>query len=382
MLRTRRLWISLIVAIVGVGLANATPARAAGGCSPASAPQIAPATTQSSDPAVCPDGTEYWAMSLQIGDSLSVSGSPTPSSGGANYMNLDIYGPNVQTIGQPLCNSDGNTSSFTETCMIPATGTYLLVSNEGSGQFTPTVNSAPASRAAAGGCAASSAPHVAASVTEYTNSEVCQSQGGNQYWAMSLQIGDTVTVNGTPTPSSGGANYMNLDIYGPNVQTIGQPLCNSDGNTSSFTETCMIPATGTYLLVSNEGSGTFTPRVNHPLLAVLHRVFSRWSPSARHSVLHVQASSPAATSVCMLIVLGWRALPRHLSCDNSHLVVLAAGRRVFTRAGRARVSVRFTRRARRLLTAHRLHRVTLIAVYTHRHRPPAIAAMRVRFRPR
>ncbi len=504
--RTRVLWISVLAAIAGMGLADAAPASAAGGCSPASAPRIAPGTTQSSDPAACPGGIEYWAMSLQngdtltvngtpmpsstsksymdldiygpnlqtiggqplcssdinsspftetcvipatgtyllvndagpgqltpmvssapassrtaggcastsapnatpdvtqytnsqvcqseggrqywamklqIGDTLTVSGTPTPSSGGKDYMDLDIYGPNVQTIGASLCSSDINSSPFTETCVIPATGTYLLVSDAGSGQFTPTVSSASASsRRIAGGCDSSSAPNAAAGVTQYTNSQLCQAVGGRQYWAMNLQVGDTLTVNGVPISSSGGKDYVDLDIYGPNVQTIGQPRCSSDINSSPFAETCAIPATGRYLLVSDAGSGRFTPRVNHPLLAALQRAFARWSPFARSSVLHVHASSSASVSVCVLIVLGWRTPPRGLSCAHSRHVVLATGRRVFTRAGSASIVVRFTSRARRLLASRRFHRVTLITIYTQRHHGPVITGTRVSFRPR
>ena len=80
-------------------------------------PQIAPGTTQSSDPTACPGGIEYWAMNLQDGDTLTINGTPMPSSGGKSYMDLDIYGPNIQTIGgQPLCSSDFNGSPFTESC--------------------------------------------------------------------------------------------------------------------------------------------------------------------------------------------------------------------------------------------------------------------------
>jgi hypothetical protein len=381
-LRTGRLWIWLVAALVGVSLANAAPASAAGGCSPASAPQIAPGATQSSDPAACAGGIEYWAMSLQDGDTLTVNGTPMPG-GTPGYMDLNIYGPNIQTIGgQPLCNSDVNGSPFTETCVIPATGTYLLANDAGPGQFTPTVSGAAPSSRAAGGCASSSVPSAAAGVAQYTNSQVCQSQGGRQYWAMHLQVGDTLTVNGVPIPSSGGVTYMSLDIYGPDVQTIGQSLCSSDVNGSAFTETCVIPATGTYLLVSDAGSGQFTPRINHPLLSSLRRAFTRWSPFGRRSVLRVNASSPARMSVCVLIVLGWKRPPRRLSCEHSHVVVLAAGGHRFARAGSARIAVRFTSRARRLLARRRTYRLTLITIYRRGPHAPAITSTRIRFRPR
>ena len=321
-------------------------------------------------------------MNLQVGDTLTVNGSPTAGSG-VGYMSLDIYGPNVQTIGQPLCSDDDNFSAFSETCVIPATGTYLLVSNAGSGQFTPTV-SAPGggSGRAAGQCSSSAAPSAPAGITQYTNSQLCQSLGGNQYWAMNLQVGETLSVNGAPIPSSGSAGYMSLNIYGPNVQTIGQPLCSDDANFSAFSETCVIPATGTYLLVSNAGSGRFTPRVDHPLLAALQRAYSHWSPSGHGSVVRVHASSPRAASVCVLIVAGWRTPSRRLSCGHPHLVVLAMGRHVFAHAGSARIAIRFTTRARRLLSARRSHKLTLITIYAQRGHPTAVADTHVKFRPR
>ena len=307
MIRTSRPRLALLATVAGmaVALASAAPAQATdGGCSPASAPVISAGATETSNPGACTGGAEYWAMSLQVGDTLTVDGSPTAGSG-VGYMSLDIDGPNVQTIGQPLCNNDDNYSAFSETCVIPATGTYLLVSDAGSGQFTPTVSTAGGgSGRAAGQCSSSAAPSAPAGVTQYTNSQLCQGLGGNQYWAMNLQVGETLSVNGVPIPSSGGASYMSLDIYGPNVQTIGQPLCNNDDNYSAFSETCVIPATGTYLLVSDAGSGRFTPRVDHPLLAALQRAYSHWSPFGHTSVVRVQASSPRAASVCVLIAAG------------------------------------------------------------------------------
>ena len=199
---------------------------------------------------------------------------------------------------------------------------------------------------------------------------------------MNLQVGATLNVNGVPISSSGGRGYVDLDIYGPNVQTIGQTLCNSDINSSPFTETCAIPASGRYLLVSDAGSGRFTPRVNHPLLGALQRAFARWSPFGRSSALHVQASAPAAVTVCVVIVLGWTTPADRLSCGHSHLVILGTGRRVFARAGSARIAVRFTTRARRLLAARRRHRVTLATIYAQRGHAPVITFTHVSFRPR
>ena len=235
---------------------------------------------------------------------------------------------------------------------------------------------------ATGSCSADGAPKVPVDVTQYTNSQVCQNLGGIQYWAMSLKIGDKLTVSGLPIPSSGGAPYMNLDIYGPNVQTIGQSLCSSDANGSSFSETCVIPATGTYLLVSDEGSGQFTPRVNHPLLTALRHAYTHWSPSGRSSVVQVQASSPAAATVCLLVAPGWKKPSQHLSCDHPHLTILAKGQHVFTRKGSAHVALRFAASARRLLAARRSHKLTLITIYSQRGRGSAVADEHVSFRPR
>ena len=45
---------------------------AAGGCSVASASVIHSGETQTSDPYACPDGRQYWAIDLKIGDELNV----------------------------------------------------------------------------------------------------------------------------------------------------------------------------------------------------------------------------------------------------------------------------------------------------------------------
>jgi len=63
-------------------------------------------------------------------------------------------------------------------------------------------------------------------------------------------------------------------------------------------------------------------------------------------------------------------------------VVLATGRHAFAHAGSARIAVRFAARARRLLSARRSHKLTLITIYAQRGHPTAVADTHVQFRPR
>ncbi|MGO9972555.1 MAG: hypothetical protein ACLP01_07075, partial [Solirubrobacteraceae bacterium] len=102
MLQRGRLLLAVVAAAGGMTLANAATASADGGCSPANAPVIAAGIAQSSDGIAC-SGAQYWAISLQIGDTLNLPGVPGQPAG---YLSLDVYGPNVQTIGQSLCSAD------------------------------------------------------------------------------------------------------------------------------------------------------------------------------------------------------------------------------------------------------------------------------------
>src|SRR5258705_466357 len=81
-----------------------------------------------------------------------------------------------------------------------------------------------------GSCSAASATPIASGSTQSTNARACRGEAGLQYWAMNLQVGDTLTVNGTPTTSG-----LSVGVYGPNVQTIGEPLCSSGESWSPFT---------------------------------------------------------------------------------------------------------------------------------------------------
>ena len=353
----------------------ADPNRVAGSCSSATAPNAAPSVTQYTNSQLCQSaaGRQYWAMDLQVGDTLTVNGTPMTDS-----LSVDVYGPNVQTIGDPLCSSVYNGDPFTLSCLIPQAGRYLLVTR-GAGQFTPGVSGVPANRSrVAGSCSSATAPNAAPSVTQYTNSQLCQSAAGRQYWAMDLQVGDTLTVNGTPMTDG-----LSVDVYGPNVQTIGDPLCSSVYNGDPFTLSCVIPRTGSYLLVTR-GAGPFTPQISHPLLAALQRALKHWSPFGPPT-LRVQASAPGRMTVCVFIVLGWRAPSAgSLSCGGArarHATVLAFGRHVFASAGRAPITVRFTRRGQRLLAAGHSRKVTLITTYAARRDTPVSASRDTMFRP-
>ena len=246
-------------------------------------------------------------MDLQVGDTLTVNGTPMTDS-----LSVDVYGPNVQTIGDPLCSSVYNGDPFTLSCLIPQAGRYLLVTR-GAASSPPLSAACRPTAAALRARVARRRPRTPPpSVTQYTNSQLCQSAAGLQYWAMDLQVGDTLTVNGTPMTDG-----LSVDVYGPNVQTIGDPLCSSVYNGDPFTLSCPIPRTGSYLLVTR-GAGPFTPQISHPLLAALQRALKHWSPFGPPT-LRVQASSPGRMTVCVFIVLGWRAPSAgSLSCGGAH----------------------------------------------------------------
>ena len=139
---SRRLVVALMAAIAAMSFVSTASASTPGSCSPASAPTIASGSTESSVSNACPDsdGRQYWAMDLQVGDTLTVNGTPM-----TDGLSVDVYGPNVQTIGDPLCSSVYNGDPFTLSCLIPQAGSYLLVTR-GAGQFTPTVSSVPDDR--------------------------------------------------------------------------------------------------------------------------------------------------------------------------------------------------------------------------------------------
>jgi hypothetical protein len=354
-------WMALVAAIGGMTLVSAAPGDADGGCSPATATVIAAGVTQTSDGTACSGGPQYWAMSLEDRDTLTLSGVPGPPAG---ELSLDVYGPDVQTIGQPLCSGDDNFGPFSVGCVIPATGQYLIVAN-GSGSFTPTITSKPgAPQPVAGTCDSVSAASVASDVTQYANSQVCQPSGNLQYWTMSVPIGDTLKLSGIPGPPGG---ELSLDVYGPNVQTIGQPLCSADDNFGPFSADCVIPSTGRYLIVAT-GSGSFTPVVVDPLITALRRAVDRWGRSHRRSTISVRASAPRALTVCLIIVSGWRTGPSldSLSCGSRvGPLVIATGRHAFSSAGSAQVKIRLTKRAKHRLAGHR-RKLTLITIYSVR----------------
>jgi hypothetical protein len=353
----------------------AEPSRVAGSCSAATAPDAVANVTQYTNSKLCQSaaGLQYWAINLQVGDLLTVNGTPT-----TDDLGIDVYGPHVQTIGESLCGSGRSFSAFTVSCVIPKSGSYLLVAR-GAGPFTPSVSSVSVDdNRVAGSCSAATAPNAVANVTQYTNSKLCQSVAGLQYWAMNLQVGDMLTVNGTPTTDA-----LSVDAYGPDVQTIGESLCGSGTSFSAFALSCPIPKSGSYLLVAS-GAGPFTPHVGHPLLDALQRALLHWSP-LHGRPLHVRAWSPARTAVCVFVVSSGRAPAsgsQPCGAARARPRALAVGRRLFARAGNARITIRFSRQGQRLLANGHPHKLTLITTYAPRGDAPASTSRQITIRPR
>lgn len=258
----RMRWLAALTVAVLAGLAelmllHPASARAAGGCSVASAPTIASGATQTSNPNACPDGRQYWAMNLKIGDTLNVDVLPS----GGRLMDFDIYGPNVGTIGHALCGVNANSSPFTVSCLIPAAGRYVLVTRGTSGSFTPSEKSVPMQAGrVAGSCDPASAPPAPSDVTEYANGELCQPSSRREYWSIDARAGDTLKTNVLPF----GGFILDFDVYGPNARTLGKPLCGTNADSLPFEVHCPIRRTGRYLLVTDANAGSFTPLLIHP----------------------------------------------------------------------------------------------------------------------
>src|SRR5689334_18907144 len=111
--------------VLALGWLQPGVAHASGGCSVASAPVIASGATQTSDPNACPDGSQFWAIDTRIGDTLTVDVAPS----GSRTISLDVYGPNVGTIGSSLCSNPLMSTPYRLSCLIGAAGRYVLVTS-------------------------------------------------------------------------------------------------------------------------------------------------------------------------------------------------------------------------------------------------------------
>jgi hypothetical protein len=260
MRRLAALGVALMVGLGVLTLARPAPSRAAiGGCSVSSAPKIASGQTQRSDPNACPDSRQYWAIDLKIGDGLNVDIAPAPPSVFKEPYLFDVYGPNVGTIGDFLCEARSGRLG----CVIPASGRYVLVSY-GAGSFTPMVTSVEGQNVRVpGACDPGNAPAAADRVTQYVNGRVCSPSGSAQYWRIDLKRGDTLNVNSRQIVSSGNSEPFDLRVYGPNPGALGNPLCQNTGVGPTFGFSCPIRASGRFVLEA-ANSGAFTPAVTHP----------------------------------------------------------------------------------------------------------------------
>lgn len=259
MRRFAALTVAVLAGFAGLLLQGSAPARAAaGGCSVASAPTIQPGQTQTGREKACPNGLQYWAMNLKLADTLNVDVTPGVT---VEPYQLSIYGPNVGTIGSPLCVKDGAGPSRVS-CLIPAAGRWMLVTS-GAGSFTPSVKSVPAQTGrVAGACDPANAPAAPDRVTQYVSGNVCRPSGTAEYWRIDLLRGDVLNVNVRPIVSSGTAEPFAVRVYGPNPGSLGKPLCANVG-VGTTTVTCRIRRSGGYV-IEGDYSGSFTPQIVRP----------------------------------------------------------------------------------------------------------------------
>jgi hypothetical protein len=296
--RMRRFAVAPVAALAAVvaSLVGASAAHAVtGGCSVQSAPLIKSGQTQTSDPYHCPDNKDYWAIDLKIGDTLNVDINPAPPSVFEEPYLFDIYGPNVGTIGNFLCQSEGAGASRVS-CVIPATGRYVLVSY-GAGTFTPAVKSVPAQTGRVPGpCDPVNAPAAASQVTQYANGMLCQPSGSTQYWSMALHRGDILSVSSLAMPSSGNSEPFDLQVYGPSATALGAHVCGNSGFGPAYSFSCPIQAAGRYVLAASN-SGSFTPLVTRPTKTGVHvpRVVKGGGAIVMRATVRSDAPNPTGT---------------------------------------------------------------------------------------
>jgi hypothetical protein len=313
----RRLALAGALAAAAFVLLPAAPARAAGGCSVASAPLIASGTTETTDENACPDHYEYWAMNVKIGDTLTVNTTGT----GSIFAGLDVYGPDVGTIGgTPQC----GTSLFSPAqtvCLIGAAGRYVLAFHNATVSFTPVVKSVPPQRGrVAGACDVANAPTIPSGVTQYGNANLCAASGSYQYWAIDLLRGDSLKVDLTAIQRG-----RELEVFGPGVGTIGgTPLCSASEFGGPSEAICHVRASGRYVLVSEQSTAvSFTPVAVHPTQTDVTARVQQSGAIRVAAVIH--SNRPHARGTC---VIQERSGARWVPLDRVH-----------TRTGVCRASV-------------------------------------------
>jgi hypothetical protein len=286
----------VLLAVGAAALLGGRPALAAGGCSVASAPVIAPGTTAQVDQNACPDHYEYWAMNLRIGDKLTVD----TTAGGSDTAELGVYGPNVGTIGgTPLCQATlfEPAEAF---CLIAANGRYVLAFDGADVSFTARVKSVRAARGrVAGACDAASAPSIASGTTQYASAKLCAASGSSQYWAVRLYRGDRLGVD-VDTLDQHPDDQALLAVFGPTSGTDGgKPRCSTPEFDKTSRATCSIRAGGRYIIVSEIGVAiSFTPRIVHHTSITRGVVIDTGSGEIVDAV--VKSPAPHPTGTCLL----------------------------------------------------------------------------------
>lgn len=280
-----------IVGIAGLALFHAATARPAGGCSAASATVIASGAAQTSDVNACPDGHQYSAMNLEIGDALNVT--IAPSSGA--HINFAAYGPDVQTTGRALCEQ-----TYTEpdklSCLVPAAGRYVLVTT-GPGSYTPVVRQPPAQAGrVAGACNPVAGPIVRSAVEQYANSNLCEQSGTSQYWKIDLLPGDKLSVTITPFDLFGGS--ISFGVYSPHVGSTGSPVC-AQRYAAPGRLSCPIQRAGRYVLATGH-AGSFTPLVTHPTQTVVRAPHSITFGGAIQLAVAIGSNTHYPTGTCVV----------------------------------------------------------------------------------
>jgi len=283
-----------VLAAVTASLLGASPAHAVtGGCSVQTAPVIQSGQTQTSDSSACGGGSQYWAIDAAIGDTLAVAANPL-----GQPWNLAIYGPNIGTIGDWLCQKAGAYASTTS-CLIPAGGRYLIVTS-GDVTFTPTMKAVRRQKGRVeGACDPVNTPAAESNVTQYANGMVCRPSGTTQYWSMSLHRGDTLTVNSLAIASTGNAEPFDVQVYGPSPSALGSHLCGNTGLGPAYSFECPILKSGRYVLAA-ANSGSFTPLVTHPTHIRRPQLVKGGGAAPLLVKASVQSDAPDPTGTCYI----------------------------------------------------------------------------------
>jgi hypothetical protein len=260
----------MAVLVCALGL-WASAAQANGGATITDAPELVlGAITESGwtdQPVDGTNGGEFWKLSMKGGETLSLDTTNFVLSSGCGGFSVDFYAPGTTDANLPSAVVAVSRGSGAASFTAPFTGTWIIFLTENgcdntteSYDYEASLTAGPAS-AAVGATTIAGAPELVlgqSDATGWVNQPVDGTNGG-EFWKLSMEGGETLSLDTTTFGLSSGCGGFSVDFYVPGTTDANLPSAVVAVSRVSGAVSFTAPFTGVWkMLLTEDGCDNTT----------------------------------------------------------------------------------------------------------------------------